>query len=192
MQAIGEPILVTPGVEPVTLPELKLHCRVDHEEEDTLITSLGKAARQWFENALDRQLTTATWRIKVGGFNWTALTLPYPPLVAVTAITYLDAAGDSHTLDAAVYDVVTSQTPGYVRLANEQSWPATLYDPEAVTITYTAGYGDVSAVPDLVKAGIKILVGHWFKNREAVAAGTMNEVPMALDSIVASVRAYRF
>lgn len=191
-------LLVTPELytapteEPVSLAELKLHLRVDADDDNDIITSLGIAARQWFENALDKQLVTATWRIKLPTFPSWEIELPYPPLRSITSITYKDSDLDPQTLSSSTYDVITWQTPGMIRPKDGYSWPATGIAPDAVTILFAAGYGAAAAVPDLAKAGIKLLAAAWYENREAISEMDMKPVPMAVDSIVASLRAYRF
>ncbi len=189
---IPTPELVTPpAAEPVTLAELKAHVRQDLTADDVIIAALGVAARQWFEKALDRQLVTATWRVKLPRFTGWWIELPYPPLRSVGSITYKDAGLVTQTVSASTYDVVTSRTPGLVQPKNGLAWPPSGIDPEAVTITFDAGYGAAAAVSDLIKAGIKLLVGHWYANREAVG-GSQTQVPMAVDFIAAAARAYRF
>lgn len=37
----------------------------------------------------------------------------------------------------------------------------------------------VSAVPDDIQAAIKLLVGHWYANREETTEGALSEIPMA-------------
>ena len=53
--------------EPVTLPELKAFARIDGDDEDTIVTSLGIAAREYVEQATGRTYTegTAPERAKV-------------------------------------------------------------------------------------------------------------------------------
>lgn len=45
--------------EPVTLEELKAFARVDFADDDTLITSLGIAAREFIEQATGRDYSSA-------------------------------------------------------------------------------------------------------------------------------------
>lgn len=190
---IVTPVLSSaPASEPVTLAELKLHVRQDFDDDDDYLDTLITAARQWFETALDKQLVTATWIVKYPYFPAWDIELPYPPLQSVTSIAYRDTGGVTQTLSAATYDVVTHMTPGYVAPKSGYSWPSTGESPTAVTITFVSGYGSAGSVPELVKHGIKMLAGAWYENREAIAPGQIGAIPLAVDSIVAACRAYRF
>jgi uncharacterized phiE125 gp8 family phage protein len=178
---VGVVLVTPPAVEPVSLAELKLHLRVEQDQaaEDDLITSLGKAAREYAEKHTRRSFITTTWRKKFGRFC-NRMVLDNPPLIAVSTITYVDDAGDSQTLSASLYQVVSSEEPGFVCPAYAVTWPTTRNIPEAVTVNYTAGYGATAAsVPEGIKAAIKLIVGNLYENREAVADMELYEVPMA-------------
>lgn len=55
--------VVAPTVEPVTLAEAREYLRVDNDIEDTLITSLIKAARIWCENYTHQAYCQQTLRL---------------------------------------------------------------------------------------------------------------------------------
>lgn len=172
----------------MTVGELEKWLRSNEIDRD-LVTALGIAAREWFETAMDRQLTTAAWRLTLDGFGGSCIELPYPPLRSVSSVQYLDADGATQTLDADTYVVVTTETPGRIELADGESWPATAVHPAAVTINFQAGYGAPGDVPELVKVGIKLLAAHWYENRGDRDA---KAVPMAVESIAWNCGAYRF
>lgn len=185
---IPTPTLVTaPTEEPVSLDEMKLYLRVVVADDDSLIRGLIQAAREWLSAALDRQLVTATWRLKLPDFWGTTLEVPYPPLISVGSITYLDTAGVSQTLSSSYYVVQVTTTPGRIVLADGYYWPAVDIHPEAVTVNFTAGYGAASAVPELAKIALKLLVQHWYDHPEE-----RTQIPNVVDSMVTSLRAYRF
>ena len=152
-----------PSTEPVTLAETKLHIRVDHIEMDAAITAWIAAAREAAEIFSGKQFVDATYVYKLDGFPHSAwfdsrILLPRTPLDSVSSVTYLDTNGDSQTLATSVYEVDTSSLPGRIRLKFNQTWPNTQLHPEVVTITFIAGYGAASVVPESIKTAIKMIV----------------------------------
>ena len=57
-----------PAVEPVTLTEAKAHLRIDGSAEDTLVSSLVTAARQWVEEYTDLTLVHTQWTLRTDSF----------------------------------------------------------------------------------------------------------------------------
>lgn len=186
-------VQVTPPAEyPISLVEAKLHLRVDHDDEDDLITTLIAASTEWLENALDRKLVAGSWRLELASFA-SVIELPYPPLVSVDQVQYVDLDGTTQVVAESVYEVDTTVSPGRLMLADGQSWPSTKLTNAAALISFSAGYGAAADVPAMAKAAIKLLVGHWYENRETAVAGLqVKESPMAVQAIVHSLRSYRF
>ena len=116
--------------------------------------------------------------------------LPRPLLVSVSSIKYVDSGGTEQTLADSVYDVDVYSEPGRVGLAFNQSWPAIRGDINGVEVIYIAGYGAASAVPEGVKAAMKLLIGHLYEHRESVSEINMAEVPMAVKSLLSMDRIF--
>lgn len=180
-----------PTEEPVSLAMARLHCRVDGAEEDALLGTLIAAARQWCESWTGRALCTQTWRLSLDRFPLTrgeglaqreqwgdapgtggVIRLPRPALIAVTAVEYVDTAGVLRTLAADQVLVGADEEPARLTPAYGLIWPVPRWQADAVRVTYTAGYGAAAAVPEAIKQAMLLLVGHWYRNREAVALGT--------------------
>lgn len=188
--SIYSPQLVTaPAVEPVTLAEAKAHLRVESSDEDNLISGLIAAARELIELATGRSFINTSWSVKLSCLPH-CLELPRAPLSSVTSIEYLDADGDEQTLDADIYDVVTSDEPGRIQLASNGSRPATATHPEAVTITYVSGYGAAAtSVPTPLRQAILLLLTSWWRNRSTTVVGTIsNELPFTVTALIAAYR----
>ena len=179
--------LVTPPTEePVSLLEAKLHLRVDFDEDDMLIASLITAARQAAETLTGRQLTTARWKQVLDCFPGPSLmgvpagqafTLPghaillaKAPVQSVVSINYLDMGSVNQTMPALTYTVDVACEPARITPVFGQIWPICLPQIGAVSVTFDAGYGTASQVPEGIKSWIKLRVGSLYAHREEVAA----------------------
>ena len=162
--------LVTPPAgEPVSLAEAKLHLRVDVDDDDSLIGSLIAAARQSAETLTGRQMITARWKLVLDAFPGHAIFLAKCPVQSVVNIQYLDMNGMSQTLPLVDYVVDTSCEPARITPIFGKTWPPTLPQIGAVTITFDAGYGAAAAVPEGIKSWIKLRVGSLYAHREEMS-----------------------
>ncbi len=183
-ERVGEP-----AEEPLDLADAKLHLRVDHTDEDDYITSLIAAARQYLEEQTWRALTTQTWRLWLSRWpSGRSILLPRPPLQSIVSVRYYDSDDTEYTFGTSDYAAAVRMTPGALVLTGA-SWPRviTLRGAEGVVVEYVAGYGDADAVPSLLKHAVRMLVGHWYENRETVVIGaglTARPVPVAVPSII--------
>jgi len=161
-----------PATEPITLDQAKLHLRVDHADEDALISALIITARMACEDRLQRTLITTGWTWALDAFppGGGLLVPPMPPLVSLDAIHYVDPDGATQPMDwasLALIDLISE--PARIAPASG-SWPATAARINAVTITYTAGYGPAAAdVPAPIKSWLLLAIGDMFANRERSA-----------------------
>jgi len=132
--------LYTPPVgAPVSDTAAKLHARIDTDADDALVTPMVEAAVDWCEKFEGRSYMIRTYKAYLDGFQ-NEVYLPYPPLISVSSVQYVDSNGDTQTLSSSYYTVDTTSTPGRVYLAYNYSWPMTRDVPKSVTITYVAGY----------------------------------------------------
>lgn len=186
MSLKGRTLITPPAAEPISLSEAKLHLREDGSGQDALITALIVAARQWAEETSWRAMVTQTWDFSMDRFPLSReLWVPKPPLQSVTHVKYIDDFGDEQTLASSKYLVDTATQPGRVRLDPDASWPVTGDYPAAVTVRAVIGYGNAAAVPDRIKQGMLLAIGHWYANRESVVVGSIaTQVPMAARALV--------
>lgn len=188
-------LVTAPASEPLSLTEAKLHLRVDEDvtADDTLITDLVAAAREEFEHATGRQVITATWDLKLNHFPAGPIEIPRAPLLTVTSVTYIDTAGASQTWDSAEYQVDAFvgpfARPGLLYPKAEYSYPVTRTIPDAVTVRFTAGYGATAdAVPEGVRAALKMSLGGLYAHRESHITGTIITANPLLDRFVLRYR----
>jgi uncharacterized phiE125 gp8 family phage protein len=178
---------VAPSIIPVLAAEAKANWRVDHSDEDDVITGLLEAATEHIESVLGYALITQTWRQDFAAFD-DKLRLDVGNLIAVSSITYYDGEGASQTLADTVYTALTDESGPYVALKPDQSWPATAERADAVRVTWTAGFGAAAAdVPRKLRQAILLLGGHWFEHRSAVG-DPAQELPLSVSALLGSAR----
>lgn len=183
-------------VEPISTAEAKLHLRIDHSTEDTLIAALIVAVREVVEDVTNRALISSTWELRLDSWPSMPLKLPKPPLVSITSIKYVDEAGVEHTVANTVYDLDIDSEPGRLFFKPNQSWPSdTLWPYGAVRIRYVAGWANAAAVPQKIKNAMLLGIGHLYENREqvVVASGLAPvDLPLGFFDLIASERIWKF
>lgn len=176
-------LVAAPSGDAVSLVEAKAHVNVDFDDDDTLISAYLAAATDRFAY-LNRSLRPCTWALDLDGFH-DVLYLPKPPFVAVTSVTYLDAAGVTQTLPETAYDVrADSLGQGRISLAYGQQWPQTLGHGDCVTITFTAGYS-IGQLPGALRAAILLTVGALYEQKSDVGAAPSFALPFGAEALAA-------
>jgi len=179
-----------PAETPVTLDEAKLHLRVDHNDDDTLISSLIGAATAYLDGwsgILGRALVTQTWRQDFCRFS-DCMRLPLAPVTSIDKVEYFDGANARQTLDAGVYTLLADARSPFVTLAPGQYWPGIYSRDDAVSVTFVAGCA-AEAVPAPIRTAILLHVAHLYINREAVIVGDAPTVlPMSAEALIAPYR----
>lgn len=187
---MGIRVVTPPASEPVTLTEAKTHMNVVGTADDTYISTLIVAGREYCEGFQARAHVTQTLELTLDAFpSERYVELPRPPLQSVTSVVYKDDDGIDTTFAASNYAVDTKSFVGKIVLMPSASWPS--FDPypvNAVSITYVAGYGAASTVPAHVKQAMLLLIGHWYENRETILIGTVSK---QLEFTVSSLLAMR-
>ena len=183
-----------PAVEPVSVSEAKAHLRVDISDDDSYISTLITAAREWCEQYLDRTLINTQWTMRLDSFPY-EIELPRPPIATsgtTTAVSLTYTLGDDSTatLSTTAYRVDRNSTPGVVRQLRAGTWPANLDDYNAVAVTWWAGYGaSGTSVPAAIRHAILMLVGHWYESRSSVLTGSISkEIEFGVKSLLDSQR----
>lgn len=182
--------IAAPSEVPVSLDEAKAHLNIDHDDDDTLITSLVGAAvahLDGYAGVLGRCLVTQQWRQDYQDWEWRHR-LPFPDVSSVV-VKYQDADNAEQTVDGALYEIIEDARGAMVVFRDVFTKPG-LYDDRVapVSITLTAGFGDAEDVPQALKQAILLLIGHWYENREAVTVGAFAELPMAVKALIAPYR----
>jgi len=183
-------LLTPPAIEPVTLDDVKLFLRIEHDDDDDVLAALIAAARVHVEAQTRRALITQTWRLTrdvwpAGG----VLPILPVPLQEVTAVAVYRADGTMQTIDVDNFHVDTVSAPAI--LAFERgALPAPGRLAGGIEIDIEVGYGDAAAdVPAPLRQSIRLLVAHWYENRAIIAAsGEVAKMPASVSSLIAPFR----
>ena len=169
-----------PVVEPVTLAEAKEYARIDGSSEDTLITSLIKAARLHCESFTGKSLIPKT--VTVTSFTYPyQFQMPYGPLLAennVTKCVTLDQNAVETTLN---YQVNAGLYPKLFILGGAQSYKFKLI--------YTAGF---TTVPEDIKLAIKMMVNTLYERREDFSDLQAIESPLGVKALLMPYKTYNW
>lgn len=192
--------VVLPVVWPVTLTEVKSHCRVDIDDDDAYITGLIAAASTWAEEQTDSTLITTTWEACYDDFPAWDFVLPRPPMrpQAVT-ITYVSGTNGAETVISSAsgqFRTDPYSIPARIYPNHTAAWPVARGDENSVRVRWVAGYGGPSDVPADIKHLVTLLAGHWYESREPVTYGqgiSAMDIPYTVKTLLASARwgAYR-
>lgn len=198
-------IVSPPAVEPVTVDQARLHCRIDTVDDDDILAIYIQAAREWAEMYLNRALITQTLTVAMAhsrphaGWPYLGLTaplfvlplwftwnlvqrgnieLPRSPAQSVVSVAVGTWGQPDVTLVAGTdYDVDLTMQPGrlFVR-PQTTSWPQ-----DHVAITFTAGYGDTAAaLPASIVNAILLIVAFLYENRGDVGGDMPTAAKMLL------------
>jgi uncharacterized phiE125 gp8 family phage protein len=185
---------------PVSYTEAAEHLRVDSSDDRDYIEELISAATQYIEGVTGRATTSTTYTLvspswesildaDTGG-SW--IPLNRFPLISVSSVEYIaEDETEPTTMDSGDYTALILTQPGGVKL------PDTLPDinpdrPDAIRITFTAGYDNAYDLPPLMRHAIKLLVAQWYENRVPVAGVLLHKIPYTLSDIINNQRVKGF
>jgi uncharacterized phiE125 gp8 family phage protein len=180
-------LVTAPTAEPITTAVAKLHLKVDHSLDDDLIDSLCMAAREMVETDTGRKCISQTWDLKLDCFPSGAIVLPFPPVTSVTSVSYVDTNGTTQTWSSSLYSTDlppgAESSPGRIYPVYSESYPSIRSQRNAVTVRFVCGFTS-STVPGRMVAAMKLLIGHWYANRESVVVGTIStELDQAVQAL---------
>jgi uncharacterized phiE125 gp8 family phage protein len=169
-------LVITPPVPVITTDEAKDHLRILSDDEDMLVDALVAAATGHIDGPdgwLGRAIGLQTLEARGEMFADPCLRLPYPPVVTVSSVKYLDGDGVEQTLAPETYSVRGDRIAAVWGAA----WPQVRSEPENVRVRYQAGY---ATVPAPIRAAILLMVGDLYQFRETAVTGTIaTEIPMS-------------
>lgn len=156
-------VVTEPTIQPVTLAELKLFCKIDHDDEDDLLASLIKAARREAERYANQSFTSQRLRAQ-----WERMLdyviLPLPPHREIVSVESYDGE-DWIALTTSQYKTVGLKR---FKVKTSVQYTSTRYIEQPFRVTYDAGPEDASedtVFDERAQAAIKEMVLVAYENR---------------------------
>jgi uncharacterized phiE125 gp8 family phage protein len=184
-------LITPPAAEPLMLAEVKAHLRLDGGDEDALLVSLVKTARQFLERETGLCLIAQVWRLYLD--RWPrdgVIRIAKSPVQAIQNVTVYGIDGqpvqvslEDHLLDGA-------GRPARLWLRHT---PVTGRTVNGIEIDFAAGYGEAGTdVPDTLKRAMLIHVGHMFAFRGVVSPDQQPAgIPDGYERLIAPFRMRR-
>lgn len=181
------------AVEPVSLAEARLQCKVDSDDttHDAVLTSLIAAAGEYFEYHTGRGRATQIIELALDDFprgDDQKIELPLCPIGSITSIKYTDTTGTEQTIAAANYFVSPYGLGNMVVPAHGFVWPAARQIADAVRIVAAVGY---TTLPKAAKAAILLHIETEFPLNALTMTERMN-LEHARDALMNPVKVRAF
>lgn len=180
--------LTPPGIEPLTLDDIKQHLRIDHDHEDTHLMELQHAARQMVESTLDLALLEQNWRQYEPGVppqRW--LRLKVRPVLSIESVTAFDGEGNPSVLAPASYSLTRDRSGQIIEFGETLDAASAA---NGLEIDVLCGMGATGLdVPETLRHAIRLLIAHWYEFRGAIAPQDQPvSLPPGFETLVAPWR----
>jgi uncharacterized phiE125 gp8 family phage protein len=180
------PVRISPPAKaPIHVDDAKVFLRVDGADDDVLIQGLIAAAVDHLDGRtglLGRCLVTQVWQYKTIAFQ-RKISLGMPGATAAV-VRYLDRDGAMQELSGDDIALVEEVRGSCIVFADHQpviGW----HGPATIDVTFGTAE---DKVPAAIVQAIRMLVAHWYANREAVTTGSAAAIPMGVDMLIAPYR----
>jgi uncharacterized phiE125 gp8 family phage protein len=178
--------LITPPLaEVLTLAETKAHLRLDTSDEDDLVATLIRVAREHLERTTGLCLMTQGWRFYLDSISEDGvIQIARGPVQSIESMTVYDGAGTASSVSLEGHVLDGQGRPARLMLA-QRAKPGRAVN--GVEVDFTAGFGaSATDVPDTLKRAMLTHVAQMFSCRGVVAADDQPAlIPPGYDRLVA-------
>lgn len=181
----------------VSLDEARNHLRiigVDHDADIQNAIAAASAVLDVDEDGfggLGFPLVAQQWSVKASGFTSKLLRLPFPRISSVDEVRYLPTVGAAQVVPSEQYVMTRKGRLSHLVLLSAFECPALADRPDAVEILFTAGWANVASVPEDIKQAAKLLMAHFFENRQAEIEGAVtSKLQYGVDRLTARYRMF--
>ena len=178
LTALSEPV-----TEPVSVAEVKTFLRISHEGDDAVLNNYIRAARMFCENYTGRGFITRSYRVRYDVMpRGSVVSIPKTPLININSVQTGRAGQSPKTVPVEAYTVDVDGGKIRWRLDMNRGEPDT-----ALTIEFTAGYGDEMAdIPEALRYAVLLKTAALYENRGSGSVST------ALDLVASLLKPYKY
>ena len=190
--------ITEPAFAAATLARIRHNSNIPSGQDEDFITEALKSAEDYVERYLECTIGLAAWRLTLDSFppreepgmhqryrHHPSLLIPLWPVRSVTELLFTAPDGTSSELPLEQIVPPIGNDRYHLRLKKGFSWPATDCSPNAIAITFTAGWPTQASLPGTLTQAIRMLVSHFYENREAVITGSIaKEVELGVNAML--------
>lgn len=163
--------LVTPptSIAATLRADAKAEARVTDTRQDARIDRLIDTAVVVIADYTGRALGDSTWELSLDGFA-DSIELPRGPVIAVSGVTYVDAAGTTRTLASSAYVLDLVSDPQWLVRDTDADWPEVQSGINVVKVTFLAGINLSGTRPEerILRQAVVTTVQGWFHDPASV------------------------
>lgn len=172
----------------ITLAEAKDHLEIDHTDKDAFITALVAAASQMidgYDGMIGKTVGEQTIAYSISDTPPDHIDLPVFPVKSLQSVSYFDTGGNPQTINVNNFRLVGNEDYAWLETVDGFTWPTVFDRHDAITFSLLCGFAEV---PEAIKHAVKLMVGHWFENREAASEKSVKAIDWAIEALAGRYR----
>ena len=181
-------LITPPATEPISLSDFKSALRVEHSDDDAIITQMALTARTFVERRLDLALLPQPWSLTLDHIPSGLINLRPSRVANITSVTAQYGAEPAVALANDQWCLFKRQPAQVAIDAPSVQGGEALTE---LTIVFDAGFTSPSDIPaDLLRA-LYMLTAHYYEEREVFRAQRYVPVPYGVETILAAFKEVR-